>query len=261
MNLGIDAPVKRVAARLPYPILAALRALRDAVLGAWYRGDGRWCPVCERSSRRFRAFGEVRREDAKCPQCGALERHRLTWLYFAQRTDLFDGRSKRVLHVAPEQWFEPRLRRHLGAGYLTADLIDPHVMERMDITRIPYPDGSFDAVYCSHVLEHVPDDRRAMREFRRVLKPGGWAILLVPTTAERTVEDPTVTDPAERRRRFGQDDHVRRYGPDYAERLREAGFDVTVTLPADLVPRAEAIRMGIGPAAGEIYHCTVDRRG
>src|SRR5262249_12426105 len=78
-----------------------------------------------------------------------------------------------------------------------------------------------------HVLEHVPDDRRAMREFYRVLKPGGWAILLVPITVERTFEDPAVVDPAERLRLFGQEDHVRRYGPDYGDRLSEAGFAVS----------------------------------
>jgi hypothetical protein len=256
LRLGIDAPLKVVAARLPYPVLSALRAARDGTLGTWYRGEGRWCPVCEGSSRKFRPFGEVRRPDAKCPRCGALDRHRFIWLYFSRRTDLFDGKPKRMLHVAPEQWFEPRLRARLGPGYLTADLIDPHVMQRMDITQIPYPDGTFDVIYCSHVLEHVPDDRRAMREFRRVLKPGGWAVLMVPITADKTFEDPTVTDPAERRRLFGQADHVRRCGPDYAERLRDAGFRITVIQHTDLISRADAERMAIfAPALGGMYHC------
>jgi hypothetical protein len=256
MRLGVHAPLKEIAAHLPYPVLSSLRGMRDVALGTWYRGEGRWCPVCEHSSRKFRSFGEVRRQDAKCPRCGALERHRLTWLYLCRCTDLFDGRAKRVLHVAPEQWFEGRLKKRLGAGYLTADLVDPHAMERMDITRIPYPDETFDVVYCSHVLEHVPDDRRAMREFRRVLKPQGWAILLVPISASHTLEDPTITDSAERRRLFGQADHVRRYGPDYTERLQEAGFRVTILQPWDIVARADAVRMGIGPATGEIYRCT-----
>jgi SAM-dependent methyltransferase len=170
-------------------------------------------------------------------------------------TDLFDGRHKKVLHVAPERCFEGRLKAALGADYLTTDLLDPHVMERMDITEIRYPDESFDVIYCSHVLEHVPDDRKAMREFRRVLKKSGWAVLLVPITTESTVEDPSITDPAERLRLFGQDDHVRRYGPDYLDRLREAGFDVRVSAVPDVASREEAIQMGLTPPAGEIYHC------
>jgi SAM-dependent methyltransferase len=176
-------------------------------------------------------------------------------LYFAHRTNLFDGQPKRMLHVAPEQCFERRLKERLGAGYLTADLLDPHVMERIDITRIQYPDESFDVIYCSHVLEHVTDDLQAMREFRRVLKRSGWAILLVPITADRTFEDPTVVLPSDRLRVFGQEDHVRRYGPDYADRLREAGFEVDVTRVSDIIPADEAARMGL-TRVGAIYHCT-----
>jgi SAM-dependent methyltransferase len=197
----------------------------------------------------------VPREDARCPQCGALERHRFAWLFFIHRTDLFNGKARKVLHVAPEPCFEPRLRQRLGPGYLTADLLDPHVMERMDITRIQYPDESFDVIYCSHVLEHVPEDRQAMREFRRVLRKDGWAVLLVPITAQTTFEDPAITEPSERLRLFGQEDHVRRYGPDYVDRLRESGFDVFVTRVLDLFSEEEATRMGLTPAAGEIYLC------
>jgi SAM-dependent methyltransferase len=250
--------MKRIGFLLPLALLVRLRAARDRAIGVWYRGSRRCCPVCGQSSRKFRRFGIVPREDAKCPRCGALERHRLVWLYFTNRTDLFDGRPKQVLHVAPEQCFEARLRARVGAGYLTADLLDPHVMQGMDITRIEYPDESFDVIYCSHVLEHVPEDRQAMREFRRVLKPSGWALLLVPITADRTVEDPAVTDPSERLRRFGQEDHVRRYGPDYEDRLREAGFEVVVTEVSDLVGSEAAARMGLTHGAGNIYHC---RRG
>jgi SAM-dependent methyltransferase len=175
-------------------------------------------------------------------------------LYLTHRTNLFDGHPKRVLHVAPEQAFEGRLRDRLGAGYLTADLLDPHVMERMDITDIQYPDESFDVIYCSHVLEHVEDDQRAMREFRRVLKKSGWAILLVPIMGDMTFEDPTVVRPSDRLRVFGQEDHVRRYGRDYADRLRRAGFDVQVTRVSDMIPSSQAVRMGV-TGAGDIYHC------
>ena len=129
-------------------------------------------------------------------------------------------------------------------------------MVKMDITNIDYPDQSFDVIYCSNVLEHVQDDRKAMREFYRTLKSNGWAILLVPITVEETYEDPSIIEPKERLKVFGQEDHVRRYGPDFADRLREAGFSVEVTEVNDLVQNNEAVRMGLTPASGEIYYCT-----
>jgi SAM-dependent methyltransferase len=248
--------IRRVLRTLPEPVKAPLRRARQLVLGLPYRGTGRWCPVCEQSSRRFEVFGIVPRPDAQCMQCGSLERHRLAWLHMQRRTDLFDGRPRKMLHVAPELALQRHFRRAVGRGYLTADLSRGRAMTVMDIENIQMPDASFDVIFCSHVLEHVDDDRRAMREFRRVLKPTGWAILLVPITADRTIEDATVTDPAERLRLFGQDDHVRRYGPDYVDRLREAGFTVATTRVADLATPQEAERMGLTPAAGEIYHCT-----
>jgi SAM-dependent methyltransferase len=192
--------------------------------------------------------------------CGALERHRLVWLFLEKKTDLLDGAlegsAKQVLHVAPEVCFEPRLRSRLGSGYLTADLADPRAMLKLDITDIPYSDGSFDVIYCSHVLEHVLDDRQAMREFFRVLKDDGWAILLVPVLAAETVEDPSAVRPEDRLRLYGQEDHVRLYGLDYGDRLREAGFDVQVIGVADLVDPQSAVEMGLTPASGDIYFCT-----
>ncbi|HEU0016194.1 MAG TPA: methyltransferase domain-containing protein [Longimicrobium sp.] len=248
--------MRKLISKAPEPVKAPLRRVLQWVRAMPYRGSGRWCPVCGRSSSRFRAFGNPPRKDAQCAHCLSLERHRLAWLYLERRTDLFDGRPKRMLHVAPEACFAPRLRWRLGGGYLTADLDSPRAMVRMDITDIHHPDASFDVIFCSHVLEHVPDDRAAMREFRRVLKRGGWAILLVPITADRTYEDPSITDPVARLAEFGQEDHVRRCGPDYVERLREAGFDVAVTTVADLADAQDAARMGLTPAAGEIYFCT-----
>jgi len=162
-----------------------------------------------------------------------------------------------MLHVAPERCFESRLRKYFEPGnYVTADLLNRRAMVRMDITDIQYPDGYFDIIFCSHVLEHVQDDKKALMEFYRVLKQGGWAILNVPINAERTFEDPLVVDPAERLKVFGQEDHVRRYGPDYIDRLREAGFKVRVSGVSDLVMNEEAIRMGLTTASGEVFYCS-----
>ena len=197
------------------------------------------------------------REDAQCVRCGSLERHRLLWLFVQAKTDLFDGTPKRMLHVAPEPCLESRFRSRLGDGYVTADLFDPRAMVRMDITDIPFEDESFDVIYCSHVLEHVTEDRRAMREFVRVLKRDGWAILLVPVYDGETLEDVSVVDPEERIELFGQDDHVRRYGRrDYVERLRDAGFTVGISQVTDLTSPDEAVRMGLTSASGEIHFCT-----
>jgi len=188
--------------------------------------------------------------------CGALERHRFVWRYFESETNLFNGEQKKVLHVAPENCFEPRLRKRLGSNYITADLLDPQAMIRMDITDIQFPDNYFDVIYCSHVFEHVPDDRKAMREFFRTLKPNGWAILLVPITVEKTFEDPSIVNPSERLRIFGQVDHVRRYGSDYIDRLKESGFNVKMSYATDLFQKNEIKIAGLSTASGAIYYCT-----
>jgi SAM-dependent methyltransferase len=233
-----------------------LRRLERLARTVPYYGTGRVCPVCGKSSRRFREFGVGPREDAQCVQCGALERHRFLWLYVSRKTDLLDGRRKKMLHIAPESCFESKFKGLLGQDYLTADLRDPRAMMTMDITDIQYEDQSFDVIYCSHVLEHVQNDKKALRELFRVLKNDGWAILLVPITSETTVEDPSIVDPIERLRAFGQEDHVRKYGRDYVDRLREAGFTVEITKVDDLVCADEVVRMGLTPASGEVYHCT-----
>ena len=193
-------------------------------------GFSRYCPCCKTQLRKFSPYGHelVPRTEACCPVCRSLERHRLIYLYINQATELLDGRPKRMLHVAPEPQLSKWFQQQKFIDYLSADLSSPDAMVQMDVTDIQFPDNSFDVIYCSHVLEHVPDDRKAMSEFYRVLKPGGWAILQVPITAETTFEDPPVTSPQERLRVFGQHDHVRRYGPDYTDRLTAAGFNVTV---------------------------------
>lgn len=129
-------------------------------------------------------------------------------------------------------------------------------MLKMDIMNIQFPDDFFDVIYCSHVLEHVHNDMQAMRELHRVLKKDGWAILLVPITAAKTFEDDSITDPDLRLQAFGQRDHLRRYGRDFAERLRRANFRVKVTSVSDVLAKGEIVRMGLSPASGYIHYCT-----
>ncbi|MGD1908762.1 MAG: class I SAM-dependent methyltransferase [Leptolyngbyaceae cyanobacterium] len=200
-------------------------------------------------------YGAGGRKDAQCSHCGALERHRLLWLFLKEKTNLFDGHSQKMLHVAPESCFESKFKKILGSNYLTADLFS-RAMVTMDICNIQYPDQSFDAIYCNHVLEHVIDDRKAIREFFRVLRNDGWAILNVPIMREKTFEDSSIINPKERLKVFGQEDHVRCYGLDYVERLRDSGFSVEVINASDLVDDNDAEKMGLTSASGEIFYCT-----
>jgi SAM-dependent methyltransferase len=212
---------------------------------AQYFGFTRYCPICRSHLRSFKPFGLVPRTDALCPVCGSLERHRLIWLFFKRETNLFDRSPKKMLHFAPEKEFDAILRKTPALDYLTADLADPRAMVRMDIADIQYPDNSFDVIYCSHVLEHVPDDRKAMRQLNRVLKSTGWAVFVVPIKVEKTIEDPSITDPADRERLFGQHDHLRRYGPDFVGRLVEAGFDVTTFSATDIATAKRITRLAL----------------
>jgi N-acetylglucosaminyl-diphospho-decaprenol L-rhamnosyltransferase len=202
---------------------ALIRALRRAV----YHGDDVACPCCAGSFARFVTHRGV--PDVRCPRCGSMERHRLLWLYLQRRTDLH-AKSHRVLHMAPERSFQRLLRQLPNVEYVSADLASPLADVRCDIQALPFADRSFDVVICNHVLEHIPDDRRAMAELARVMAPGGWAILMCPIARDRatTLVDPSVRTPADAMRVYGQEDHVRLYGADYRERLEAAGFTVSV---------------------------------
>jgi len=239
---------------LPESVKHVLRQTRNYYRYILNKGSSRYCPVCKKLFKKFGNFGTVPREDAICFYCGALERHRVTWLYLKKMTDLFDGHDKNMLHVAPEQAFEILLKKQLGTRYLTADLHNPRAMVKMDITDIQYPDESFDVIYCSHVLGMVPDDKRALREFYRVLKPDGWAILLVPSTADRTIEKSSVSDSAERSKIFGE--NLRLYGPDVLKRLKEAGFKVNITDQYDFLSKDEIALMGLAGWEEKIFYCT-----
>jgi Methyltransferase domain len=238
--------------------VSKIKGLARTIRNHWvYRGDKVFCPVCERSSSRFAPFGNPVRENSECVWCGAKERHRFVWLFWKSgRGELFAQiPGRKFLHVAPEKFFEVRLRPIIGSGYVTADLFASYADVRMDVQDIQFPADSFDMIYCCHVLEHVQDDRKAMSEFRRILKPGGWALLMVPDFLGKTIEDPQAADPEARLRLFRQTDHVRDYGPDFADRLREVGFEVTVVRPADILSPDEIERMALTKNANFIYFC------
>lgn len=196
------------------PIVArALTLTRRLYHVARERGDAVRCDVCHHPARRFLAWGE-------CVNCGARDRHRALWRYLLPRL----SRPHRVLHIAPEPDLAKRLRDL--SDYVSCDLSSPWADHRVDLTGDVSALGTFDWVLCSHVLEHIPDDRAAMRNLRALTR--GACIVQVPERGEVTDENPHVVSPAERLARFGQEDHVRLYGADIRERLAGAGFAVEV---------------------------------
>jgi SAM-dependent methyltransferase len=207
-----------VPAKMRPPLFGAVRSLR-------HRGNTVYCACCEGEFDSFIPHRGVR--PGRCPRCGSLERHRLLIGFLGERTDLLTARLS-VLHIAPEYSLQRRLRRLENLTYRSADLDSPLAMDKVDLLRMPYADHSFDVVMCNHVLEHVDDDRVALGEIRRVLRPDGRAILLSPIDDQlaETLEDAAITSPAERDRVFGQSDHLRRYGRDFATRVAASGFDV-----------------------------------
>ena len=220
------------------------------VVGIFYIGRGRRCPICGCRRRQFMPYGYVTsREDALCPRCLSLERHRMIWLWIERHTDLFDSRPQ-LLHIAPEVSLMRHFKRlYRGTGnYVTADLESPLADMHFDVQHIPLAERSVDVVICNHLFEHVDDDRRAMRELFRIMRPGGWGIMVVPEDRGRatTFEDDTITDPAERTRIFGQYDHRRIYGRDYDDRLREAGFDVERVAFAEMLTVEERSLYAVG---------------
>jgi SAM-dependent methyltransferase len=211
------------------------RAIWARIRGLHYQ-----CPMCLAHLKTFLPGGEHHavltdklivgggwRSNVSCPNCGSFDRERLAYLYLKNRPYLL-SRSTKLLHVAPEPNLSFWLRSKVGLDYVSADLSRDDVDLNFDLTRIPFADSTFNAIICNHVLEHVPNDRRAMAELFRVLKPGGWTMLQVPISLclTATYEDFSITDPMARERAFGQNDHVRIYAMDYVGRLKQTGFAV-----------------------------------
>lgn len=211
----------------------------------FYMGKKVQCTVCESRFRKFLPYGRLKasRDQALCPNCLALERHRLIWFYLKNDSNFFTAPIK-MLHVAPEYCFIKRFEAQSNIDYITGDLESPLAKVKMDVHDIPFDDQTFDVVFCNHVLEHVESDIKVMQEIRRVMKPGGWAILQSPMdfNLETTDEDLTITDPKEREKRFGQDDHVRMYGRDYDKRLEMGGFEVELYDVTEKYPAGEIER-------------------
>lgn len=233
-----------------FEALLALRAL--LFVGSRYT-----CPCCGWRLRAFTHGGtsfQVR-DLGYCPRCNSKARHRRIWLYLEHRTNLFSD-PLRLFHVSPKYCFSRRFITMPNLDYVGVDLNDrPNIAAWADITATPIRSDTFDAVICVHVLEEIERDRTAMQELYRILKPGGWAVITVPTRLDReTYEDPTITSPEERLRAFGEKAHVRIYGRDLKERLEACGFQVQIDLGKD-IERQTMEKYGLRDDEN-IFYCT-----
>jgi predicted SAM-dependent methyltransferase len=237
---------------IPRPILIRLSIVVRPILAFLLKGSRFTDPIDGKSFRMFLPYGYGnQRNNVLSPSTLSLERHRLLWLYLQNETDFFQSeldsdspvtQNKRiklrkdaetssalkVLHFAPEQEFYKRFKKQTNIEYTTTDLLSPLADVKADICNLPFEDNAYDIIFCNHVLEHIPDDTKAMQELFRVLKPGGMGIFQIPQDLSRdnTFSDDTIVDQKERAKIFGQYDHVRVYGRDYFDKLRSIGFKV-----------------------------------
>jgi len=263
--------LKILPKRVYFQVIDLYLKVRYLFLLPFYAGDKFECPFCGARLRKLlpagkdlpilkekKVIGAGKRENGFCPRCHSLDRERLVYLFLKFKINLFKkGKEKiKLLHVAPERNLSKVLLSFSGVEYISIDLNSPLAMIKMDLTHLQFKDNSFDAVICNHVLEHIPDDRKALSEIYRVLKPGGWAILQVPISLslKKTYEDPKIVDPEEREKNFGQKDHVRLYGQDYEERLKKTGFLVKVYHFQKELGEAKTKRYGLIEEE-KIYFC------
>jgi SAM-dependent methyltransferase len=240
---------KYILNTIPRPWLISLSLWVRPLLDLYWRGNNYSDPINGKSYRKFLPYGYgSMRANVLSPGTLSLERHRLCWLYLKRHTKLFTDPLK-VLHFAPEQAFYSRFRKLKNLDYTTTDLNSPLADVKADICALPFSDNSYDLIICNHVLEHIPDDQKAMSELLRVLTPGGQAILQVPYQADRTetFQDDSITDPKKRAEIFGQYDHVRVYGMDYFDRLKRVGFRVEAFDIAHELTPTEIEQYGLAP--------------
>ncbi|MCU0338936.1 MAG: methyltransferase domain-containing protein [Spirosomaceae bacterium] len=245
-----------VVRNIPRKYLQLVAHFAAKLISVFYVGNQVECTVCGSQYRKFLPYGRRGRDNALCPNCLSLERHRLMYLYLQRKTNFFKDNLK-LLHVAPEYCFIDRFEKQKNLDYITADIESPLAKVKMDIHQIPFEANTFDVAFCNHVMEHVDDYVKATSELHRVLKPGGWAIIQSPQdwTRATTYEDASITDPREREKHFWQADHLRLFGRDYGRCLEKGGFTVVEDrFVMDELTSTEAKRFAL-PINEVIYLC------
>ncbi|GAA4314752.1 hypothetical protein GCM10023183_35080 [Nibribacter koreensis] len=240
-------PMYLLKALLPAQTRLRLRSYSWWARGWFYQGKEVFCPLCEGHFQKFLPFGVERRPQALCPKCHTLERHRLLWLYLQEQVQV-ETQQLSVLHMAPEPVLQEKLKRLPNLQYRSADLSSPLAMDKVDIQRLPYADASFDLILCSHVLAHVPDEKLALQELSRVLKPKGRLLLQARIFLDlpQTLEEADVATPQQRLKAHGQADRFRKYGLDFSERVSAQGFAVSPVDYAQTRTSQEQQHLGLG---------------
>lgn len=225
-----------------------------------YKGDKLHCNVCNRSFSKFKPKGNWSiRENAECPYCGSLERTRTLLFYLRNETDIFSSLQRSLLHFAPEWGLVPVFRKQKNLQYITADINPDYADEQIDITDIPYPDNTYDYIICSHVLGHVPDEGKAIRELKRVLKPGGSAFVLtlIDWNNSVTYESSEVKTASERLKNYSEPDLLRLHGSDFSQRLESGGLKVEVIDYRTILGEEKQRLFSLGDGNREvIFKCT-----
>lgn len=241
------------------PLFPIANKLRLIYLRIKYTGSTVMCPCCQSKFGEFAPFGNNKRKNAWCPKCEGLERHRLLWLYFEQKTNIYKKPLK-VLHIAPETIFFTHFIKQPNIEYYPVDIFPnlyPKGTKYFDLLHPSHPENSFDVIICNHVFQYIEEDKKAMENTFKLMKPGGWGVMQVPidTTRQITYEDNSITDPLEREKIFGLKEHVRYYSYDYADKLRIAGFKVLVDDFTSQFTDEEIYKYGFWKG-DSVYYCT-----
>ena len=239
--------IKFLINTIPRPYLIWCSKFLAPLVDIFYRGNEFTDPINGKSYKKFLPYGYVKqRDNALSPGTLSLERHRLLWLYLNNETNFF-SKTLKVLHIAPEQCFYNLFKNLKNINYTTFDLNSPLADIKGDICNLPFKENSFDFILCNHVLEHINDDNKAMKELYRVLNKNGTAILQVPINqkSSKTFEDSSIVDKKKRIEKFGQYDHIRLYGLDYFKKLESFGFKVDPLKYSKEFTESEIIKYGL----------------
>ncbi len=242
---------------IPEKIRIEIIYLTNKIRSLFLRGNKFYCNYCQKGFRKFLPKGNIKRKNAMCPNCMSLERTRLLLEYLKNETEIFSKELK-VLHFAPERCLFKLLKKE-KLEYIDGDINPLLARNVIDITNIKHLNNYFDIIICSHVLGHIPDEKRAVNELKRVLSPGGELIImsLINFGLEKTYENSNIKTAGERLNHYGEPDLERLYGRDIISRLQESGLNVEQIDYREKVDKNLIVKLNLGDGCREmIYKCT-----